>query len=315
MATPGLSLDRIQIVLVEPLYGGNIGQVSRAMMNFGLSRLVLVNPREHLTAESYWMARDGKKIMDEALVRPTLDAALEGVGLAVGTTRRISKYRRPALTPEELARELAPLTAENDVALVFGREDSGLTAEELNLCQWIVSIPASERFPSLNLAQAVLLMGYVLFRSTLAPDAEAAKGAGLRLAGPSELERFHQHLEETLGSIGFLTGDHSPSILISLRRIFGRANLESRDVAILRGVLGQMDWYRKNSTGPVLAHERHAARKAAAADEARGARGGGGDASGTAGGDREAAPGQETEDAAAGRDPGGEPGGPDPEES
>ncbi len=178
MTTPGLNLDRIQIVLVEPLYGGNIGQVSRAMMNFGLSRLVLVNPREHLTAESYWMARDGKRIMDEAAVRPTLEAALEGVGLAVGTTRRISKYRRPALTPEELARDLAPLTAENDVALVFGREDSGLTAEELNLCQWIVSIPASERFPSLNLAQAVLLMGYVLFRSTLAPDAEAAKGAG-----------------------------------------------------------------------------------------------------------------------------------------
>ena len=269
MTTTGLQLDRVQIVLVEPLYGGNIGQVSRAMMNFGLSRLVLVNPREHLTAESYWMARDGKKIMDEAVVLPTLGAALEGIGLAVGTTRRISKYRRPALTPEDFALDVAPLTGENDVAIVFGREDSGLSAEELNLCQWIVSIPASEEFPSLNLAQAVLLMGYVMFRSTLAPDAEAAEGAALRLAGSSELERFYQHLEETLGSIGFLAGDHSPSILISLRRIFGRANLESRDVAILRGILGQMDWFRKNSIGPVLAGERHAARKAAAEELSR----------------------------------------------
>jgi tRNA/rRNA methyltransferase len=254
------ALDRIRIVLVEPLYGGNIGQVSRAMLNFGLRRLVLVNPREHRTAESYWMARDGKEIMDAAEVHPSLEAALAAVGLAVGTTRRVGKYRRPAMDPESCARDLAPLTRENDVAIVFGREDSGLTAEELKLCQWLVTIPANPEFPSLNLAQAVLLMGSTLYRSTLAPASEAAAGAGIRLAGPAELERLYQHLEETLGAIGFLTGDHAPSILISLRRIFGRANLESRDVAILRGVLGQMDWYRKNSIGPAIHEGRRAVR-------------------------------------------------------
>ena len=270
MNRAGIDSRRIQIVLVEPLYGGNIGQVARAMMNFGFSRLVLVNPREHRTPEAYWMAREGKRILDEAELHTCLEGALQEAGLAVGTTRRVGKYRRPALTPEAFAVEVGPFTRENTVALVFGREDSGLTAAELALCQWIVTIPASEVFPSLNLAQAVLLMGYTLFRAGREPSAEPAEGAGLHLAGPQELERFYAHLEETLGAIGFLSGDHAPAILISLRRIFGRANLEPRDVRILRGVLGQMDWYRRNAAGPVLESERRAGAPAIAKPAGRG---------------------------------------------
>lgn len=244
---PGrLDLSKILVVLTEPLYGGNIGQVARAMVNFGLSRLVLVNPREHLTPEAYWMAREGKGILEGARVHPTLDSALEDVGLAVGTTRRAGKYRRPAISPEIFAKDAEALTAQNDVAVVFGREDSGLSAAELSLCQWIVTIPASECFPSLNLAQAVLLVSYELFLRSGEATARA-EAPGARLAGPAELERFYQHLEGTLSDIGFLTGDQAPSILITLRRIFGRANLEPRDVKILRGILGQMDWYRHRS--------------------------------------------------------------------
>lgn len=256
MSSQSLDPGRIQIVLVEPLYGGNVGQVARAMKNFGLTRLVLVNPREHQTAEAYWMAREGKDILDAAEVHTCLEGALQDAGLAVGTTRRVGKYRRPALTPEEFAAQAAPLTRDNTVAVVFGREDSGLTAAELALCQWIVTIPASEEFPSLNLAQAVLLIGYTIFRAGSSPLEEAAEGAGLRLAGPAELERYYQHLEETLANIGFLTGDQAPAIMITLRRIFGRANLESRDLKILRGILGQMEWYRRRATAPVLSSER-----------------------------------------------------------
>jgi tRNA/rRNA methyltransferase len=257
---PGLDLSRIRVVLCEPLYGGNIGQVARAMVNFGLSRLVLVAPREHLTPEAYWMAREGKGVLEGAAIHPTLEAALAEVGLAVATTRRVGKYRRPAITPEEFANDVAPLTAGNDVAVVFGREDSGLTQTELGLCQWLVTIPASESFPSLNLAQAVLLMGYVLFRRSREAT-EATETAQLRLAGPAELERFYGHLHQTLEAIGFLTGDHAPSIFMTLRRIFGRANLESRDVAILRGILGQMDWYRENASVPVLLVEKERQRR------------------------------------------------------
>jgi tRNA/rRNA methyltransferase len=149
--------------------------------------------------------------------------------VAVGTTRRVGKYRRPAMTPEEFAREAAPLTAENRVAVVFGREDSGLTAAELSLCQWLVTIPADESFPSLNLAQAVLLMAYTIFRESLSAPTETSAAAGVRLAGPAELERFYSHLEQTLNDIGFLHGDQAPAIMITLRRIFGAANLEPRD--------------------------------------------------------------------------------------
>jgi len=247
-----LDLSRIQIVLVEPLYGGNVGQCARAMKNFGLSRLVLVNPREHKTAEAYWMAREGKSIVDEAEVHTCLEGALQDSGIAVGTTRRVGKYRRPAMSPEEFAAEAAPLTAENSVAVVFGREDSGLSASELALCQWLVTIPADEAFPSLNLAQAVLLMAYTIFKQGLAAPTETSSAAGVRLAGPAELERFYQHLESTLNDIGFLHGDQAPAIMITLRRIFGRANLEPRDVKILRGVLGQMEWYKRRAGGEVL---------------------------------------------------------------
>lgn len=264
MPNTPVRLDRIKIVLVEPLYGGNVGQTARAMLNFGLTRLALVNPREHQTSEAYWMAREGKSLLDAAELYPTLDEALADTGLAVGTTRRVGKYRRPAMTPEEFVREAAPLSGENTIALVFGREDSGLSAAELKLCQWLVTIPANPEFPSLNLAQSVLLMGYLLYREGVEPEAEASIGAGIRLAGPAELERFHQHMEATLEAIGFLTGDHAPSILVSLRRIFGRANLEPRDVKIMRGILGQMDWYMKNSQGPPIQQRRTAPRPEAA---------------------------------------------------
>lgn len=266
MSVPASALDlrRVRIVLTEPLYGGNIGQVARAMVNFGLSRLVLVNPREHLTPEAYWMAREGKGILTGAEVVPTLASALEHAGLAVGTTRRVGKYRRPAVTPEEFAAEVGPLTAANDVAVVFGREDSGLSAAELDLCQWIVTIPASESFPSLNIAQAVLLISYELFLKSHEAT-QTVEDAALTLAGPAELERFYAHLRETLTGIGFLSGDQAPSIQTSLRRIFGRANLEPRDVKILRGILGQMDWYRRNSAGPVLQSEKREAADGAAA--------------------------------------------------
>ena len=252
MTAGSLDLSRISIVLVEPLYGGNVGQCARAMKNFGLTKLVLVNPREHKTAEAYWMAREGKSLVDDAEVHTCLEGALQDCGLAVGTTRRVGKYRRPAMSPEEFAREAASLTAENGVAVVFGREDSGLTASELSLCQWLVTIPADESFPSLNLAQAVLLMGYTLFRESLVAPTETSAAANVRLAGPAELERFYQHLEQTLNDIGFLHGDQAPAIMITLRRIFGRANLEPRDVKILRGVLGQMEWYKRRSAGEVL---------------------------------------------------------------
>src|SRR5262249_17684678 len=119
-------------------------------------------------------------------------------------------------------------------------------------CQWLVTIPPDEAFPPLNLAHAALLVAYTIFKQGLPAPAETSSAAGGRLAGPAGLERFYQHLEATLNDIGVLHGDQAPAIMITLRRIFGRANLEPRDVKILRGVLGQMEWYKRRAGGEVL---------------------------------------------------------------
>jgi len=248
-------LSRVRVVLVEPQYGGNIGQCARAMINTGLARLVLVNPREHLTDEAFWMAREGRAIVEGAEVVASLAEALRPVGLAVATTRRIGKYRQPDGTPREAAGRIVPLLAAgNEVALVFGREDFGLRGEELDLCQWIVSIPASDDFPSLNLAQAVLVCAYELFL-TASADEEPVEAAEV-LAGPEKLERFYEHLHDVLTEIRFLIGDQAPAVFRSLRRLFGRAALQPREVKMLHGVLGQVGWFRNRALavtpGPVI---------------------------------------------------------------
>src|SRR5262245_44219565 len=112
------------------------------MLNTGFRDLVLVQPREPLTDEAFWMARDAGPILQRARICASLPEALEGASLAIGTTRRTGKYRRPALTAREAAERLMPLLPENHAAIVFGREDNGLSSEQLDLCQWIVTIPA-----------------------------------------------------------------------------------------------------------------------------------------------------------------------------
>ena len=248
-------LSRIRTILVEPQYGGNIGQCARAMLNMGLSRLVLVAPVDHLGAEALWMAREAKGILEQAQVCASLEEALAPVSLAIGTTRRVGKYRRPVMTPRQVAEKLPSLLPANEVAFVYGREISGLTGEELDRCQWLVSIPASEVFPSLNLAQAVLVCSYELFVAAGGEERKRDSADAPALAGPQLLERFYEHLEEVLGEIRFLVGDQAPAIMRTLRRIFGRAALEPRDLKILHGILAQMDWYRRralSAAGPPI---------------------------------------------------------------
>jgi tRNA/rRNA methyltransferase len=247
MTTEGKGgLANVSVVLVEPQYGGNIGQCARAMFNMGLTRLVLVNPRDGITDESRWMARDAQAVLDEARHCGSLAEALSGATLAIGTTRRVGKYRRPACTAREAAARMLPLLPANEIALVFGREDNGLSGEDLDRCQWVISIPASGEFPSLNLAQAVLICAYELFLAAAGADPAAGEGnAPPRLAGPEKLERFYLHMEEVLSEIRFLVGDQAPSILRTLKRIFGRAGLDGRDLKILHGVFAQIEWYRR----------------------------------------------------------------------
>jgi len=235
-------LEKVAIVLVEPREPGNIGAAARAMANMGLSRLVLVRPSDHLVAAAFRMALAARPILESAVVVDDLAQALAGFGFVAGTTRRLGAGRRGRVTPRQLASELPAVAAANDVAILFGREDSGLTNEELQYCQRLVTIPASAGFGSLNLAQSVLAIAYEIF---LADDASGSGGPGAsaRRAPTADLEGLYAQMERVLLKIGYLDPANPAHMMRVFRRLLGRSGPDAREVQALRGIFRQVDWY------------------------------------------------------------------------
>lgn len=235
-------LGKIAIVLVEPREPGNIGAAARAMANMGLSRLVLVRPPDHLVGDAFKMALAARPILESAIVADDLGEALAGFGFVAGTTRRAGSSRRGRVTPRELAAELPAIASDNDAAILFGREDSGLTNAELQYCQRLVTIPSSAGFGSLNLAQSVLTVAYELF---LAADTRAAGAAAAswRRASSADLEGLYGQMEGALLQIGYLDPANPARMMRVFRRLLGRAGLDVREVRALRGIFRQMAWY------------------------------------------------------------------------
>ena len=236
----GGPLSRVAIVLVEPREPGNIGAAARAMANMGLSRLVLVRPPAFLVPEAYRMALAAKPILEGAVVAEDLGAALAGYGLVGGTTRRGGSGRRGRLSPRAFAAEVPAAAAANDVAILFGREDSGLTNEELQYCQRLVTIPSSAGFGSLNLAQSVLVLAYEIF---LAAGAGEGAPAARRRATTEQLEGLYGQMERVLLDIGYLHAANPARMMRVFRRLIGRAGPDAREVRALRGIFRQVDWY------------------------------------------------------------------------
>jgi tRNA/rRNA methyltransferase len=236
----GGPLARVAIVLVEPREPGNIGAAARAMANMGLSRLVLVRPPDHLVPDAYRMALAAKPILEGAVVAADLGEALAGFGFVAGTTRRGGSGRRGRITPRALAAELPAVAEANEAALLFGREDSGLTNEELRFCQRLVTIPSSAGFGSLNLAQSVLVLAYEIF---LASGAAEVQPAGRRRATTVELESLYGHMERVLLDIGYLHKENPARMMRVFRRLLGRAGADEREVRALRGIFRQVSWY------------------------------------------------------------------------
>ena len=228
----------IAVVLVEPQSPGNIGMVCRAMKNMGLCRLRIVKGCDHLHPEALKFAVSAKDLLEEAQIFASLAEALADTAISVGTTRRTGKYRQELLTPPQVA-DVVQQHKGGLAALVFGREDSGLTTEELSLCSLQGTIPSSDSCGSLNLAQAVLVFCYELFKNqSNSNDADLARS----LAKSAELEPLFAHMQETLSKIGFLNPQNPSHIMRSLRRIFFRSGLDNREVSVLRGILSQVDW-------------------------------------------------------------------------
>jgi len=241
---------QLAVVLVEPQGGLNIGSVCRAMLNFGITDLRLVNPQvDHLGHDARLMAVKAASVLESAKIFDNLESALAGCVQSFGTTRRFGRYREGLLHPSEAANKLLPVALESPVALVFGREDRGLFTSELDLCQHFVTIPTAEILPSMNLAQAVSLCLYEVSKARVKLAGGVVKHK--KFADSETLESMFQHMRQTLLDIGYLDPQNPDHILRSFRRIFGRAGLNDRDVRILRGLFNQIDL----STGKKLSRK------------------------------------------------------------
>lgn len=246
-----MSLDNIRIVLVGPLYGGNIGSVCRAMANMGLSDLAIADPRPVDMDEARMMACHSTDVLDNRTEYPTLAAAVADCGLVMGTTAREGLYRQHAKTPREWAPRAVEVAATGRrVALVFGREDNGLSNEELAFCTQIIQIPTGDVVRSLNLAQAVAICCYELFLAggSYEPPREKSEEA------PSALrERMFVMWHEALMAIGFMKDDKAEHMMLGLRRILSRGSLSEDDVKIMMGIARQAIWASRkgSSNNPV----------------------------------------------------------------
>lgn len=234
------SLGDVRIVLVETTHPGNIGAVARAMKNMELSDLALVAPKVFPSEQATARAAGADDVLNSARVYHDLPAAIAGCRLIIGASARMRSIPWPQVTPRECSDMVRIQAAGSRTAILFGREHSGLTNEELEHCQFLVHIPCNPEFSSLNVAAAVQLIAYELHLAHRSDAGDTAPRSPL-LASSAEMESFFQHLEQTLRDVGFLHArKSSPSIMRRLRRIFNRSRIEEREVHLLRGILRTM---------------------------------------------------------------------------
>ena len=230
-------LAQYRIVLCQTSHPGNIGAAARAMKTMGLNQLYLVQPKKFPHADATAMATGAADLLETAVVCDTLAEALNGCVFAIGLSARRRELSHELVTAREAATEAAKIaTPQQTVALVFGTEMSGLSNEELDLCQLLAMIPTNPEFSSLNLAAAVQVMSYEL-RQAVPGGAQLPTSAPAPLASSEDVERFYAHLEETLVGIGFLNALEPGRLMQRVRRIYARARLEKEEVNILRGIL------------------------------------------------------------------------------
>lgn len=231
-------LSNIRIVLCRSSHPGNIGAAARAMKTMGLSQLYLVSPKKFPHADAEAMASGAVDVLAAAQVCESLEEALAGCVLAIGTSTRQRDLQTALLTPGEAAARALAEAQGGKVAFVFGNETFGLSKEELARCQALMTIPANPEYSSLNLGAAVQVMAYELRRTALQ---ESLPQPALDAADLAEVERFYAHLEETLISIGFLNPASPKRLMPKLRRLFSRTRLQKEEINILRGMLSAMD--------------------------------------------------------------------------
>ena len=231
-------LSHIKIVLVETTHPGNIGAVARAMKTMCLTNLCLVAPKTFPSNEATARASGADDLLSAASIYSTLQEAVADCQLVIGASARSRTISWPELNPRQCAEKVVLETPKQQVAIVFGRENSGLKNHELDLCHFLLHIPSNKAYSSLNIAAAVQVVCYELYTATgIKEESPIGDRGDSPLATAAQMELFYEHLYETLDVIGFLHQDRAKSIMRRLRRIYNRIQLDTKEVDILRGIL------------------------------------------------------------------------------
>ncbi|MBT3295276.1 MAG: RNA methyltransferase [Verrucomicrobia bacterium] len=234
-----MNLENVRIVLVGPLYGGNVGSVCRAMSNTGIKELAIADPRPLNMLEARMMSCHAEPLLRARQTFDTLAEAVADCGLVIGTSARRGLYRQHAKSPRDWAPTILEASAHSKVGLVFGREDKGLSNEELALCTHIVQIPTTDESMSINLAQSVMICCYELFTAAGIYEPPEEKSG----EAPSALrERMFGLWRAMMLDVGFMEPDKADHMMLGLRRILGRGVHTLDDVKIMMGIARQAQW-------------------------------------------------------------------------
>ena len=236
-----VNLKNFSIILSRPRYPENIGAAARAMRNMGFEQLIVVDPQNYDMSRVLKMATHGAvEVVEQIKVYEDLRTALEPLNYVVGTTARLGGQRQLVGSAARLAQKLAPISKKNQVGLLFGPEDRGLTNADIRLCHELVNIPTAE-FSSLNLAQAVMVVCYELRRC----NQPGGQTFVPRLANRHELDGMYAQLKDILVRISYIQPDNPDYFMNNLRHFGTRLKLRAKEVSIIRGICRQIDWYGK----------------------------------------------------------------------
>jgi tRNA/rRNA methyltransferase len=235
-STAEQAFNNIRIVLCQTSHPGNIGSTARAMKTMGLSRLYLVNPKYFPDGQAKSLAVNATDVLDAAVVVASLDDAIADCQFVIGVSGKERSLSQQVMTVREAAHEVRSIASQQQIALVFGTEMSGLTNAEADRCQVLATIPANPEYTSLNLAQAVQIMCYEV-RMAITEGMLHYDEKPVELASQDDLERFYTHLEEVLTQIGYINPRAPKKLFERLRRLYARTRLEKEEVNLLRGIL------------------------------------------------------------------------------
>lgn len=234
------NFNRIRMVMVNTSHPGNIGGAARAMKNMGISQLYLVEPKDFPAEKAVWRAAGAGDVLENAVVVSSLDEAISDCSLVVGTSARERRIPWPLMTPRECGDRVWVESSQAEVALIFGREDRGLTNEELQKCHYHVHIPSNPDYSSLNIAAAMQVLAYEIRMSYLTEKEGKAlhfDDWDLPPAKQKDMEFYYTHLEDTLSKLDFLDLSNPRQTVTRLRRLFNRIRMDEMELSILRGML------------------------------------------------------------------------------